>query len=106
VRPDAAAALAFRMRRLRGVADVDLLTGAYRPPVPPARLSRATLVFLVPTGVAAVLALVAALALLRARLRPELVVLRALGVTRAAARRPALVLATAAGAAGGVAGVA
>jgi cell division protein FtsX len=110
VRPAAAAdGLAFRLRRLRGVADVDLVSPAPLAldasgdgGAPTSLGARAAIGA---AGAAALLALAAALALLRARLRPELSVLLGLGVTRATGARPALVLATATAALGAAAGV-
>jgi hypothetical protein len=110
-RPAAASSLAFRLRRLRGVADVDLVPAATAAaPPPPSALARArgTLASVGPllsVGGVALAALLAALALLRGRLRPELGLLAALGVTRATGARPALTLATSAGALGGALGV-
>jgi hypothetical protein len=100
-RPAAAEALAVRLRRLRGISDVDLVAApAARPEATrmPARLGMAA------AGALGLLALVGALALLRARLRVELGLWLALGLTRAASARPALWLATAASAAGGALG--
>jgi hypothetical protein len=109
--PAAASSLAFRLRRLRGVADVDLVPSAasVRPP-PPSALARARAELtaagpLLSAGGLAVVALLAALAMLRARLRPEVGLLVTLGVTRATGARPTLTLATSAGALGGAAGV-
>ena len=104
-RPTEAAALAFRLRRLRGVTDVDFVPAA--PPnatsEPGESPSRARLgVGLV--GALGLLALLAALALLRARLRGELALWLTLGLTRAASARPALWLATAAGLVGAALG--
>jgi hypothetical protein len=111
-RPAAASSLAFRLRRLRGVADVDLVP-ATKPAAPPppsalaqARGTLASIGPLVSLGGVALAALFAALALLRGRLRPELGLLVALGVTRATSARPALTLATLSSALGGAAGVA
>jgi cell division protein FtsX len=105
-RPAAASALAFRLRRLGGVAEADLVPA----PAPAARRpegldSAPARVALAVAGLAALLALVAALAFLRARLRGELAVLLTFGFTRAACARPALALAAAAGALGAAAGV-
>jgi len=103
---EAASALAFRLRRLRGIADVDLVPAASPVGAPPSR-PRAR----VPTGAAValgaalgLLALGAAFGLLRARFRTELGLLFTLGLTRAASARPALWLATLAGAAGATLG--
>ena len=103
---EAASALAFRLRRLRGIADVDLVPAAAPVGAPPSR-PRAR----VPTGAAValgaalgLLALGAAFGLLRARFRTELGLLFTLGLTRAASARPALWLATLAGAAGATLG--
>jgi FtsX extracellular domain len=90
-RPASAAALAFRLRRLSGVADVDLVAAS---PTPGSRATgRSVRLAVAAGGAAALLALIAALGLLRARLRPELAVLVTLGVTRATSVHPALVLA-------------
>jgi hypothetical protein len=98
-RPAAAAALAIRLRRTRGVVDVDLVAAPDAPvSVPDAR--RAARLGVALAAALGLLALVAALALLRARLRGELALWLTLGLTRAAGARPALWLAGAAGAAG------
>jgi hypothetical protein len=99
-RPSVAEALAVRLRRVRGVSDVDLVS-APPPPRPsprPARLGVAL------AGALGLLALVAALAVLRARLRAELALWLTLGLTRAASARPALWLATVAGTLGAALG--
>jgi hypothetical protein len=103
-RPEAASALAIRLGRLRGVSDVDLVSAPSPARAPgdarrPARLGVAL------AGALGLLALVASLALLRARLRVELALWLALGLTRAASVRPALWLATAAGATGAGLGI-
>jgi FtsX extracellular domain len=107
----AASALAFRLRRLSGVADVDLVpaTPASASPAPPWFGARGpwlvARVAALGGGVAALLALLWALALLRARLRPDLSVLVTLGVTRATSLRPALALATVSAAVGATLGL-
>jgi FtsX extracellular domain len=103
-RPAEASALAFRLRRLHGVADVDLVaepTDAPAPSAPPG----VGLPFAGALGALGALALLAAFALLRARLRVELALWFALGLPRAASARPAAWLATAAGALGAGVGV-
>jgi hypothetical protein len=102
-RPAAAAALAIRLRRLRGITDVDLVT-APAPAGPPADARRPARLGVALAGALGLLALGAALALLRARMRVELALWLALGLTRAASARPALWLATVAGAGGGAVG--
>jgi hypothetical protein len=102
-RPAAASALAIRLGRLRGVADVDLVSAPAPARAPedarrPARLGVAL------AGALGLLALLAALALLRARLRVELSLWLALGLPRASSARPALWLSTAAGVAGAALG--
>jgi len=97
-RPAAASALAIRLGRLRGVADVDLVSAAPAPRAPDARRPARLGVAL--AGALGLLAVVAALAVLRARLRVELSLWLAVGLTRAASVRPALWLAMAAGVAG------
>ena len=95
-RPSEAAALAFRLRRLRGVTDVDLVAAA--PPVgPPGESPSRARLGLALAGALGLLALLAALALLRARVRVELSLWLTLGLPRAACARPVLWLATAAG---------
>ncbi len=110
VRPaGAASALAFRLRRLAGVADVDLVA----PPAGaattlPARFGVAVLAVAVGGGVlglAVVLLIGGAFVRLRGRYRGELRVLAALGLSRPASARPAVVLATGAGALGVAAGL-
>jgi hypothetical protein len=110
-RPASAAPLAFRLRRLRGIADVDLVTAGGAAPVSPrpapsalAR-ARASLASVGPLLSGGVVALLASLAFLRARLRPELGLLLTLGVTRSTGARPTLVLATCMGGLGGAVGV-
>jgi hypothetical protein len=100
-RPAAAEAIAVRLRRLRGVADVDLVGGAAPLAVDSRRPARLGVALASVLGLAA---LVAALALLRARLRGELGLLLALGLTRAAGARPALWLATGTAVVGGALG--
>jgi hypothetical protein len=110
-RPAQASSLAFRLRRLRGIADVDLVpaNGPAAPPPPsafaPARAWLASAGPLIAGGVLALVALLGALAFLRARLRPELGLLLMLGVTRSTGVRPTLTLATCVGGLGGAAGV-
>jgi cell division transport system permease protein len=109
---EAASALAFRLRRLRGVADVDLVSAASPAAAgawpwglaarPWARVPVGGSVAL--GGTLGLLAIGAAFALLRARFRAELGLLFTLGLTRAASARPALWLATLAGAAGAALG--
>jgi cell division protein FtsX len=106
-RSASASALAFRLRRLAGVADVDLVPAPAPVPRPSveslgAAPSRAALVV---AGLAALMALAAALGLLRVRLRDELAVLLTFGLTRAACARPALTLAATAGALGAALGL-
>jgi FtsX-like permease family protein len=94
----AAAALAFRLRRLRGISDVDLVSEA--PPAASARrvpLAMSVRAPVVLGGALGLLALVAALRLLGARLRLELGLLFSLGLSRAASARPARWLATTSG---------
>jgi hypothetical protein len=98
-RPAAADALAIRLRRLGGVADVDLVTAA-EPPASPTEARRAARLGVALAGALGLLAVGAALALLRARLRLELALWLSLGLTRGASVRPALALAAAAAAAG------
>ena len=93
-----AAALAFRLRRLRGVSDVDLVSEA--PPAASARPGPLAVWVRAPVvlgGALGLLALVAALRLLGARLRLELGLLFSLGLSRAASARPARWLATTSG---------
>jgi cell division protein FtsX len=111
-RPAIASALAFRLRRVAGVADVDLVS-------PPASVARAVpLTFAgreLGRGLALVVAFVVvafvvvvlggALARLRVRYRPELRVLGTLGLSRAAAARPAQAHAAGAGAVGAAVGL-
>lgn len=106
-RPAVASALAFRLRRLGGIADVDLV------PTPPSA-ARPTSLGLASTparaalgvaGFTALLALLAALGLLRARFRGELAVLLTFGATRGSSARPAVTLAATAGALGAALGV-
>lgn len=104
----AASALAFRLRRVRGVADVDLVAAPVAPALrggSSALASRSARAVLAVAGVAAVLALIAALALLRARLGLELGVLLTFGLTRGAGAGPPLALATFAGVVGAALGV-
>jgi cell division protein FtsX len=106
-RPAAASALAFRLRRLGGIADVDLVPA---PPAAarPAALGLASAPARVALGVAsftALLALAGALALLRARFRGELAVLLTFGATRGSSARPAVTLGAMAGALGAALGV-
>jgi hypothetical protein len=98
-RPETAAALAIRLRRTRGVADVDLVA-APDAPVAASEARRAARLGVALAGALGLLALAASLALLRARLRGELALWLTLGLTRAAGARPALWLAGAAGVAG------
>jgi FtsX-like permease family protein len=99
-RPAAASALAFRLRRLRGVADVDLVTAPADAMAPHGDPRRPVCLGVALAGALGLLALVAALALLRARLRVELGLWLTLGLTRAGSVRPALALAAAAAAVG------
>jgi hypothetical protein len=104
-RQSEAAALAFRLRRVHGVADVDLVTDpAPAAPLGAALAPRARLAVTL-AGVVGLLALVAALARLRSRLRVEHALLLTLGLPRAACVRPAFWLATASGALGAGLGV-
>jgi len=110
-----ASALAFRLRRLPGVTDVDLVSDdrvAAAPPDATPRDVRDPLVgalraraAIVCGGALALLALAGALRFLRARLRVELGLLFSLGLTRAASARPARWLATGAGLGGGALGL-
>jgi hypothetical protein len=93
-RPTLAEALAFRLRRLRGVADVDLVAAPPPAPGPGDGPLRLRLLF-APGAALGVLGLLAAFALLRARLRVELALWFALGLTRGATARPAAWLAMA-----------
>ena len=95
-RPALAEALAFRLRRLRGVADVDLV--AAPPPSAPGPGDgplRSRLLF-APAAALGGLGLLAAFAFLRARLRVELALWFALGLPRGASARPSAWLAMAA----------
>ena len=105
VRPDAAEGLAFRLRRVRGVVDVDLVPAAPPGPGSDRRAVLGARAAAAAGGGAALLALVAALAWLRARLRPELAVLLTLGATRATSLRPALLLVVAASVLGAAVGL-
>jgi cell division protein FtsX len=98
-RPASAPALAFRLRRVAGVADVDLVS----PPAAPVLArwpSRSALAAAVAFLLLAVVVVSSSLARLRGRLRPELRVLETLGIARAVGARPALALATGASALG------
>jgi hypothetical protein len=114
-RPETASALAFRLRRLPGVTDVDLVSDDpvasvpsdatprdVREPLAAALRARGASIF---GGALALLALAGALRFLRARLRVELGLLFSLGLTRAASARPARWLATGAGLGGGALGL-
>ncbi len=115
VRPaSTAAALAFRLRRLHGVVDVDVASeeseasrGAadLKEAVAPAPFAFAVRTPIVLGGALGLLALGGALWLLRARLRLELALLFTFGLPRAASARPARWLATAAALAGGALGL-
>jgi hypothetical protein len=105
-RPAEAAALAFRLGRARGVADVDLVSEPRPNESPgPATAPLGSRLPLALAGALGLLALVSALGLLRARLRVELGLWFTLGLTRAASARPAAWLATVAGGTGAVLGV-
>ncbi|HEY2729946.1 MAG TPA: permease-like cell division protein FtsX [Polyangia bacterium] len=93
-RPALAEALAFRLRRLRGVAGVDLVA-APPPPGPGDGPLRSRFLF-APGAALGGLGLLAAFAFLRARLRVELALWFALGLPRGASARPAVWLAMAA----------
>jgi FtsX-like permease family protein len=130
VRPaSTASALAFRLRRLRGVVDVDVASeaseasrgsggseasrgsggsggsDAMKEAVAPGPFAGAVRAPIVLGGALGLLALGAALWLLRARLRVELALLFSFGLSRAASARPARWLATAAALAGGALGL-
>jgi hypothetical protein len=118
VRPASAAALAFRLRRLRGVADVDLVdegvdsgvdAGVQMADQPAATASthahaRAR-VSVAMAVMAACLALWAAIALLRGRVRCEMGVFLSLGLTRGDSLRPLVLLSVGAAALGALAGI-
>ncbi|HTA21165.1 MAG TPA: permease-like cell division protein FtsX [Polyangia bacterium] len=112
VRPaSTAAALAFRLRRLRGVVDVDVSSQESETSVglkeagAPGALAGAMRAPLALGGALGALALGGALWLLRARLGVELALLFSFGLPRAASARPARWLATAAALAGGALGL-
>ncbi len=118
VRPaSTASALAFRLRRLRGVVDVDVVSqaseasrgsggsDAMKEAVAPGPFAGAGRAPIVLGGALGLLALGAALWLLRARLRVELALLFSFGLSRDASARPARWLATAAALAGGALGL-
>src|SRR5204863_1604688 len=90
-----------------GVADVDFVPAPASParPLEEGLASTPSRAALGVAGFAALLALAAALGLLRARLRGELAVLLTFGLTRAAGARPALTLAATAGALGAALGL-
>jgi cell division protein FtsX len=106
-RPSEAEALAFRMRRLRGVADADFV------PAPPRAVATSAAVDaggrlrlgVALTGALGLLAAAAALLLLRARVRVELGLWLALGLPRAASARPVFWLASLAAVLGAALGV-
>jgi FtsX extracellular domain len=111
VRPASAAALAFRLRRLRGIADVDLVDDGELPGQSSRALSipaqasahegaRAS----VALAAAAWLALWAAIALLRRRVRGEMPVFLAMGLTRGDSLRAPVLLTLGAATLGAVAG--
>jgi FtsX extracellular domain len=108
VAPARAAALGSRLRRLRGITEVDVVAtagsvapaGASPLDPPPAPRAARWLV-----AGAALLSLTAALIVLRARARVELAVLSSFGFTHAGATRPLVLLATAAAVVGAAAGM-
>jgi hypothetical protein len=103
-RASEAEALAFRMRRLRGVADADYVPAPARVVAAPEPLSRLRWGVAL-AGALGLLAVVAALSLLRARVRVELGLWLALGLPRAASARPAFWLASLAAVLGAAMGV-
>jgi hypothetical protein len=106
VRPaSASSALAFRLRRLHGVVDVDVAAEVVKEAVVPGAFAGAVRAPIVLGGALGLLALGGALWLLRARLRVELALLFSFGLPRAASARPARWLATAAALAGGTLGL-
>jgi hypothetical protein len=110
VRPAATAgALAFRLRRLHGVVDADLVPAQTRDETAGSRvggaLAGAGRAPIVLGGALGGLALAASLWLLRARFGVELALLFSFGLPRAASARPARWLATIAALAGGALGL-